>query len=53
MSIQLDPQVHVEWIVAPDIDSEWRYADCCVAPQPVAPPPIDAEDEWWPGQCII
>jgi hypothetical protein len=54
MSIQLDPQVHidVEWIVAPDLESEWQHIDGCVAPQPVELQPIDDEDEWWPGRCI-
>ena len=59
MSIQLDPHVRVEWIVAPadDPDAEWQHAACCAAlalRQPVdrPPPASEGDDEWWPGRCI-
>ena len=53
MSAQLQPQIRIEWVLAPDIESEWRHVDCCVAPEPIdAPPPAAEDDEWWPGRCI-
>ena len=52
MSAELEPVVHIEWIVAPDLEDEWLCIEACVAsPQPVEPPPV-REDEWWPGRCI-
>jgi hypothetical protein len=55
MSAQLDSQVHIKWIVAPELEDEWQYAGGCVAPhQPADPQPLvaDDEDDWWPGRCI-
>jgi len=57
MSVQLDPQVRVGWIVAPkiDLEDEWQHVACCAAPQqPVDPQPpvVEDDDEWWPGRCI-
>jgi hypothetical protein len=56
MSAQLDSQVNLEWLVAPDdaIDAEWQNVDSCAAlHQPIDPlPPALDEDEWWPGRCI-
>jgi hypothetical protein len=56
MPVQLNPQVQIEWIVAPDdeISAEWPKAECCMpllAQSDPPPPPLD-EDEWWPGRCI-
>lgn len=55
MSVQLQPQIRIdiEWVLAPDIESDWRQAEGCVAPAPIDAPPIAIEeDEWWPGRCI-
>ena len=55
MSAQLQPhiRIEVEWIVAPDLEDEWQPIHGCVAPQPAGPQPIDDEDEWWPGRCVV
>ncbi len=57
MSLPLDPQVHVEWMVAPaeDADAAWQHVDCCAAlhaPIDPLPPAAEIDDEWWPGRCI-
>jgi hypothetical protein len=56
MSVQLNPQVQIEWIVAPgdEADAGWPQAECCIpahAPVDPPPPPLE-EDEWWPGRCM-
>ena len=61
MSAQLDPRVHVEWVVAPvdDLNADWQHVACCAAPAPAARQSADPrllagedDDEWWPGRCI-
>lgn len=57
MSLQLDPKLRVDWIVAPEerLEEDWQSAECCHYPcQPIdAPARVEDEDEeWWPGRCI-
>jgi hypothetical protein len=58
MSAQLDPQVHLWWMIAPenDLEDDWPHVECCVGlhqPSNPQPPPIEDDDEWWPGRCIV
>jgi hypothetical protein len=56
MSVQIDPQIRVNWIAASAeyLDAEWQHVDCCAVPQPPADPqpPAIEDDEWCPGRCI-
>ena len=57
MSVKLDPQVRVEWMVEPadDLDAEWQHAMCCAGlhrPADPQSPAVENDDEWWPGRCI-
>jgi len=55
MSEHADPQVRIEWIVAPDAEEgEWSPAACCVAPAPndLPLPIVENDEEWWPGRCV-
>ncbi|HLF24958.1 MAG TPA: hypothetical protein VJG32_01380 [Anaerolineae bacterium] len=57
MSLQLDSQVRLEWVIASsDLDADWSHAACCdalAARPPAEPqPPAGDEDAWWPDRCI-